>query len=89
MAGVIFNLLGAVIGGLVLLGLMDVFILVWVFWRGDKTDDELPRWYLKLSKWAKKKWIANLDRYERRQLIKFDEDEFRTELQHELEKDVE
>ena len=88
MSGVLFNLLGAVIGGLILLGLIDVFILIWVFWRGDKTDDELPRWYLKFSKWLKKKWDENLDRYEREKLLEWDEDEFREELQQELEKDV-
>ena len=59
-----------VISILVFLGLMDVFILIWVIWSDGKTDDELPRWYLKLSKWLKKKWDANMDRYERQQLEK-------------------
>ena len=59
-----------VITFLSLLGLMDVLILIWVIWRGDKEESELPKWYVKLSKWLKKKWWENMERYQRRQAKK-------------------
>lgn len=37
------------LGGVVLVGfLYGAAVFVWFVWRGDKTADELPRWYVRL-----------------------------------------